>query len=205
MTRQRYIRSLLATIFLSLFCAPASSQGSDGATKASKESPKLAVHAGRYSNYQYGFRFRIPKGMRGTSAPPPLPQHGLTIKLSKGSDSSAQIVAFAFYDGLEWSSLQGAVKAELAQAKKDSSEFVLRRRGRFRLGSLRAARLYYESKDRDSGAVDATELVVAYKSAPEGDAPIVYELWLETTPARYPKDKRTFDKILRTWKAIPIE
>jgi hypothetical protein len=79
----------------------------------------LAIHTGQYVNYPYGYSFIIPKGRKGTCSPPPMPQHGLTIDLSRQSDRSRYISFFASYDVLDFSSLDNTVEEQRATKRSE--------------------------------------------------------------------------------------
>lgn len=85
------------------------------------ESPVLVTaprtFRGRYVNEDYGFSVRIPKGMIGSNAPAPAPNHGFGIDLGKGSsvwvDASYEINPHQF----------GRMNARLGDLKAERKVF----------------------------------------------------------------------------------
>src|SRR5215510_10871741 len=70
---------------------------------------------GRYSNYDYAYSVRLPKGLTGVRPPSPFPNHGFEIQLS---DQAKAIVAVdASYNAAEWRSFADAIKFHLNSFK----------------------------------------------------------------------------------------
>ena len=156
-----------------------------------------------YSNYDYGFSVRIPKGLIALRSPAPLPNHGFAIQLS---DQLAAVLSVdASYNAAEWNSFEDAINAHMHSFKREvGGEVSVVDRVPTVLGGLRAIR--FTIKPTPSGPNDfkVREVLLAFRRAP-GEVGIVYEIVLTTLNSRYNKDKYLVVDLTRTWrlKSLP--
>jgi hypothetical protein len=152
----------------------------------------------RYSNYDYAYSVRIPKGLTGSQSPPPFPNHGFGIQLS--DKPKASISVDASYNAAEWRSFDDAIKAHKVYFKDEvGGEVKIVARVPAVLEKLRAVRFTMTSKTHE-----VREVLLAFRKAP-GEVGIVYEIVLTTPASRYNKDKHLIADLQRTWrlKSLP--
>lgn len=157
----------------------------------------LAVK-GRYSNYDYGYSVRIPKGLTALQSRPPFPNHGFVIELSK--HPKAEIDVSASYDAAEWNSFDAAVDAHLGYFKSTVGRDVsVVARAPTLLGGLKAVRFTMKPKAAAANDPEVREVLLAFRKA-AGEVGIVYEIILTTPRSRYDKDKRLVADVQRSWR-----
>ena len=152
----------------------------------------------RYSNYDYAYSVRIPKGLTGSRSPSPFPNHGFGIELS--DQPQASISVDASYNAAEWRSFDDAIKAHKNIFKREvGSEVKIVARVPTILGKLRAVRF-----TMTSNTPEVREVLLALRKAP-GEVGIVYEIVLTTPTSRYNKDKHLIAQLQKTFrlKSLP--
>ena len=93
----------------------------------------------RYSNYDYAYSVRLPKGLTGLRSPSPFPNHGFVIELS--DQPKASLSVDASYNAAEWRSFDEAIKAHKDIFKHEvSGEVRVIAQAPASLGGLRAIR-----------------------------------------------------------------
>jgi hypothetical protein len=161
------------------------------------------VVKGGYSNYDYGYSVRIPKGLTALRAPAPLPNHGFEIHLS--DQPKAELSVSASYNAAEWSSFDDAINAHLGYFKNEvKGEVGVVARVPTSLGGLRAIRFTMKPKNTAANDPEVREVLLAFRKAP-GEVGIVYEIILTTPASRYNNDKHVIDDLQKTWrmKSLP--
>ena len=160
--------------------------------------PDYVVVKDVYSNYDYGFSVRIPKGLIALQSPAPFPNHGFAIQLA--DQPSAVLSVDASYNAGEWSSFEDAIKAHVDIFKRELGYDVnIVDRVQTVLGGLRAIR--FTIKPTISGPTDfkVREVLLAFRRV-RGEVGIVYEIVLTTLNSRYNKDKYLVGDLKRTWR-----
>jgi hypothetical protein len=198
-----YIRTACLILVVIVGCvAGARSQRKAAASKS--PCPDDRAWTGRYRNYVYGFSIVIPRGLKGywnsaRCAPDEklgcvcMGDHGRFIPLS----NDANIEAFVGYQmEPDWSVRDHERQAIsfLTDDKKTERVDVVRSRS-FRLGSLRARR--FEARYFKNNKPMLTDHIVALHDGVE------YELILVTSPDRYGRDRRQFERLIATWRLTP--
>lgn len=151
-----------------------------------------------YSNYDYGYSVRIPKGLTALRAPAPLPNHGFEIHVSE--HPKADLSVSASYNAAEWGSFDDAIDAHVGYFKnKVGGEVDIGARVSTVLGGLRAVRFTMKSKT----SAEVREVLLAFRKAP-GEVGIVYEIVLTTPSSRYNQDKHLINDIQKTWRMKPL-
>src|SRR5947209_14876211 len=92
------------------------------------------VVKGRYSNYDYAYSVRIPKGLTGFRAAAPAPNHGFGIALSEQPKSYVWVDAS--YNALFWKSFNDAIKAHIGYINDKGVNAKLVRKERSRIAGL---------------------------------------------------------------------
>src|SRR6185369_16657648 len=158
-----------------------------------QERSDYLVEKDRYSNYDYGYSVRIPKGLTGVRSPSPFPNHGFLIELSEHPNASVSVDAS--YNAAEWRSFADAINAHKRYFKNEvGGEVSVVARVPAVLGGLRATRFMMKSKTSE-----VQEVLLAFRNVP-GEVGIVYEIVLTTPTSRYNKDKHLIADLQRTWK-----
>jgi hypothetical protein len=158
-----------------------------------QERSDYLVEKDRYSNYDYGYSVRIPKGLTGVRSPSPFPNHGFLIELSEHPKASVSVDAS--YNAAEWRSFADAINAHKRYFKDEvGGEVSVVARVPAVLGGLRATRFMMKSKTSE-----VQEVLLAFRNVP-GEVGIVYEIVLTTPTSRYNKDKHLIADLQRTWK-----
>ena len=162
-----------------------------------QERSDYLVEKDRYSNYDYGYSVRIPKGLTGVRSPSPFPNHGFLIELSEHPKASVSVDAS--YNAAEWRSFADAINAHKRYFKNEvGGEVSVVARVPAVLGGLRATR--FMMKRTESGPdTELQEVLLAFRNVP-GEVGIVYEIVLTTPTSRYNKDKHLIADLQRTWK-----
>jgi hypothetical protein len=182
------------------------------------------AHTTKYRNPQYGYSLVIPEGLIGLSSAAPDPNHGILMSLSMKSGESLRdvwdqekdsfISVYGSYNGPLWMSLKEMVKARLRDLAKDSRTLVVLKQTRIRLAQLPAVRLLVQYIEPKLGRIRVEDIILArrqYREGSKDDFPgnpssfMNYDLTLVTTKARYPKDKKIFERVVRTWQMLPPE
>jgi len=160
------------------------------------------VEKARYSNYDYAYSVRIPKGLIGLRSPSPFPDHGFVIQLS--DETKASVAVDASYNAAEWRSFADAIKAELDIFKREvGAEVSVVAQAPAVLAGLRATRFTMKQKNSTSHDAAVREVLLAFRKAP-GEVGIVYEIILTTQISRYDKDKHLIADLQRTWRLRPL-
>ena len=166
--------------------------------------PDQKVYTGRYRNLVYGFSIVIPAGLKGywnsaRCAPDEkygcvcMGDHGRFIPLS----DDASIDAFVGHEMEDEWSATDYEKEELSNLKRRQGvgQVKVLRSGEIRLGRLRGKRFVVQFSEKNTDAV--VDHVIALHGGVE------YELILRTTPDRYQRDLREFEKVIASWRLTP--
>lgn len=197
----RAVRHAAASIMLPLALAGAAYGRQAGGRVQAPDG--TIVFAERYSNHRFGFGLLIPRGLRGTGPPDHHPQDGVVVNLKGGGAGAARIRVYGHYDATFAGSARAQADAELRYAREDAPALILLRRRDSRLGGFRAVRFAYEFNGRPAGETLVCDHVVAFKHG--GDEPgTFFHARLKTTRRRYAEDRKTFEQVLRTWRAVPV-
>jgi hypothetical protein len=147
----------------------------------------------RYSNYDYAYSVRLPKGLTGSMPPAPFPNHGFEIQLSDHAILSVD----ASYNAAEWNSFKDAINFHLRSFKDEvGGEVSLVGQTRTVLAGLRATR--FTMRPKTSASNQVREILLAFRKIP-GEVGIVYEISLTTLTSRYDQDKQLVADLQRTW------
>jgi hypothetical protein len=190
---------LISNILVSM-----SVQGTSVLSRGSPNPQESAQHEisvrGSYRNSEYGFSVRIPKGLVGTLASPPLPQHGLRIDLSK--DREEFIWVIGNYNAADYTSAQDAVSENLGWLKTEGQELEVLVRVPTHLQSLSAERITIRYRKTGSGDRMIEDYVAALRGKTNGtETGICYELGLISRANNYEKNRQIFDQVLSSWRA----
>lgn len=156
----------------------------------------------KYTNYEYGYSLKIPRGLVGLSPPAPSPQHGIKIRLSENHD--VYMVTNAFFSAVDYPSLEAAVDSDLAELGRRATDLQIVSRHREWLGHLKATQWRVRYKDVTSGAMLIAETMTAIRRAKSPEEGVLYTLTLVTTESRYQSDRKVFQRILRSWRMRPL-
>jgi hypothetical protein len=156
----------------------------------------------RYTNHEYGYSLKIPRGLVGLSPPVPWPQHGIEVRISRNRD--AYIVTNAFFSAVDYPSLDAAVDSDLQELGQKATELQIVNRHRGWLGRLEATRWRVRYMDPTSGAMLINETMTAVRRARHPEEGVLYTLTLVTTESRYQSDRKVFNRILRSWRMRPL-
>lgn len=166
---------------------------------SSQQSPEESIYTyerGLYSNYNFAYSVRIPKGLIGYRSPAPMPNHGFGIDLSQKEDSHVWVEAN--YNAGFWESFDDAIKFDLdVMNDKEISDLKLAQRTVTRLSGLRAVR--YVIHYKRSGIPMIQETVLAFRKENE-DVEFVYTIGLVTLASRYSKDRKVVDELQKTFR-----
>lgn len=163
-----------------------------------QERSDYLVEKGRYSNYDYGYSVRIPKGLSGLRSPSPFPNHGFVIQLSDHPEASCSVDAS--YNAAEWSSFNDAIETHLNFFKRHvGGEVSMVARRSTTLGGLRAIRFTMKARTSAPDDPEVREVLVAFRKA-AGEVGIVYEIVLTTPTSRYNEDKKLIADLQKTWR-----
>jgi len=129
-----------------------------------QERSDYLVEKDRYSNYDYGYSVRIPKGLTGVRSPSPFPNHGFLIELSEHPKASVSVDAS--YNAAEWRSFADAINAHKRYFKDEvGGEVSVVARVPAVLGGLRATR--FMMKRTESGPdTELQEVLLAFRRVP---------------------------------------
>jgi len=168
-----------------------------------QETSDFLVLRGLYSNYDYGYSVRIPKGLTALGARPPFPNHGFVIELAK--HPKAELDVSASYNAAEWNSFDDAIDAHRGYFRsKVGGEVSITARAATVLGRLKAVRFTMKPKNSPANDPEVREVLLAFRNA-AGEVGIVYEIVLTTRRSRYAKDKQLLTWLQRSWtlKVLP--
>jgi len=185
---------------------PVKAAGNSGIESDKDCDPAFKEH---YSNYDYAFSVQIPKGMIGFGSC--LTNHGFGIDLTNpasrlwtertrdGVYPQSYLFVDASYNGLEWQSLDEAMKANLEYLKDDGvKDIELVSKITAHLAKLRAIR--FVARYNKFGEAMVEDVVLALRR----DGDIVYSLELTTPASRYDIDKEIVTKMHQTWHLKPL-
>ena len=157
---------------------------------------------GVYSNYDYAFAVRLPKGVVGFNEPAMHPNHGVWVYL----DSAETIYLWvgAEYNSLFFQSIEEAADSSISWLKEDSTTGVLLvSREYTQLGGLRACRDVVSYKDKN-GLPMIEESVTAIRKDPSDDVGIVYTLDVRTPKGRADHDIEFLESIRKRFVLKPL-
>lgn len=158
------------------------------------------VHESTYTNRTFGYKVSIPNGLRGVSPPPPLPQHGFVITLSKEDD--ARLSLDGSFDPLLWDSLEGAYKSSLASVGRDAESVVVEDKKSARLGNYPALSFTIKYSKKGEGKRRALSQIISKRKCPGEDPEIVYTVTLDTSEDRFLHDRVILEQILESWQML---
>ena len=160
--------------------------------------PDDVVVKDRYSNYDYAYSVRIPKGLTALQSHAPFPNHGFAIQLS--DQANARLSVDGSYNAAEWSSFNEAMNAHKDYFGRElGGEVRVVARAPTILGGLRAIRFTMMSNTSTPNTPDVREVLLAFRKA-GGEVGIVYEIVLTTLTSRHTKDKHLIADLQRTWR-----
>ena len=191
-----------AALLAATLALTAAAFGRQGGGRA-QASDGMTVFTGRYSNHRFGFGFLIPRGLRATGPPDGYPQDGVVINLPAVGGGVAEIRVYGHYDVAFAGSARAQAEAELGYAREDAPAVKLLDRRVTRIGRFPAVRFSYEFKVKSSPETMICDHVVAFKNG-GGEPDTFFHLRLETTRRRYSEDRKTFERVLRSWRAVPL-
>jgi hypothetical protein len=156
---------------------------------------------GTYSNYDYAFSVRIPKGMVGYRSAAPNPNHGFVIRRSTGNN---EISVFANYNASEWRSFDDVVKARMQSFRDETGgECTLLKQTPTIMGGLKALRFVIRSTQSDASKTMISETVVAFRTAP-GEIGIVYQIALTAPETAFPQGARLLRLLQNSFRQRPL-
>lgn len=156
----------------------------------------------RYTNYDYAYSVRLPKGLTGLQSPAPFPNHGFVIELA--DDAKASLSVSASYNAAEWNSFTDAIIAHKSYFKREvGSEIDVVAKAPAVLGGLRAIHFTMKPRTSPSSDPEVRDVLVAFREVP-GEVGFVYEIVLRTQTSRYPKDKHRLTDLQRSWRLRPL-
>jgi hypothetical protein len=145
--------------------------------------------AQKYTNANYGFALTIPADLSMMIAPPPAPQHGVSLVLSAGGHMWVD----ASYDA----SFVGSAMAALRTLAMDQGAVLRAPMQTAKLAGLEAARLNDTQKDTLSARL------VAYR--PQGhETAIIYTFGLDTDAQNARHDAAIFNMIVHSFSLLPL-
>jgi hypothetical protein len=153
-------------------------------------------YSGRYENRAYGFSVLIPQGVKGYDEDDPLYQRGFGVIL--GPAPLGYIDVGAEVNSLEETDPRSAVERMLGYMRKDGKRLITTRTTGYRLDTLpgqRSVVFYLCPKG-------ATEFVDDSTVAISPDGRFLFQIRLQTTAARYQRDRAVLEKMLSSRKFI---
>lgn len=166
-----------------------------------KPCPDERTYRGRYRNWVFGFSITIPPGLKGywnsvRCAPDEkygcvcMNDHGRYIPLSK----DASIEAFVGWEmESEWSANDYANDELSSLRQKQGTESVKVLSSKWiRMGSLRGRRFVVQFVEKNKHVV-IDHLIALHQG-------VEYELILRTPAGRYQRDRRTFERVIASWR-----
>jgi hypothetical protein len=147
---------------------------------------------GHYRNCNYAYSVTVPHGLTGYSSPPPNPQHGFGILLSK--KPSVYLWVDGSANSLGWQSLDEAMQARIDGIKGLSTKIIETKKANTTLGGLPAVR--FTVKYQCSNTV----LTEDYFIAMDAKKQIVYEIPLAAPETKYGEFKMILEKIADSWR-----
>ena len=153
-----------------------------------------------YASPDYGFSIRIPDGFVGMIPPPPLPQHGIRIYLSR--DHEEFIWVNGSYNAAEYTSAQEDISKNLGWLKTEGEGLEVLAKVPTHLQYLSAKRIMIRYRKKGSGERMIEDYVAALRGATNGtETGVCYELGLISRSDNYETNKQTFDQVLHSWQA----
>jgi hypothetical protein len=193
-----------ALLIVTILAPAAKSQAKRVKSVSAELCPDQKTYTGKYRNWVYGFSIIIPAGLKGywnsaRCAPDEkygcvcMGDHGRFIPLSDDASIDAFVGyemesewSVSDYENEEVSSLRQKQGAE--QVRVLSSEWV-------RLGRLKGRRFVVQFTDKNKSIV-VDHIIALHKG-------VEYELILRTSPDRYQRDRREFEKVIVSWRLTP--
>jgi hypothetical protein len=152
----------------------------------------------------FGFSLQIPPGLTGClNSPAGLQRHGVIIPLDSGANTS-WIECYTGY--ADYSTVTKALDfwIRTAEAKREGLTVLSRKRAK--LAGLPAERVVLAYKNASDQLERKKEMIASLrvvKNSQGGEITIEYLADLETTASRYAVDRRTYEKLLSSWKLEP--
>ena len=170
--------------------------GQVGAAAGTVASSEVAVK-GIYSNYDYAFLTRIPRGFVGYRAGAPSPNHGFVIRLTSGQ---GELSVDANYNAAGWSSLDNALTARLEELQEETGRHTtLVKRAVTFLGGLKAIRFLIRAEPSNNSEAIMSDAVIALRSAP-GEVGIVYDISLTTPESAYATNAKLLESLRQSFR-----
>ena len=154
------------------------------AAQAGPPRPGFTPVTGRYVNPEYGFSVRAPPGVRTRRSAAPSPNHGVEMILG----AHRRISVFAAFNAAGYATSEALATSLLPLGSRAKI-------GVARLGGSPAAEAYLAKGDR-------RRLIVARQSGPEVDD-VAVTVDLSTTALDFPRDRRTLDLVLASYRPVP--
>ena len=196
--------AITALLIVPILALAVKSQATHAKSAPAEPCPDQKTYTGKYRNWVYGFSIVIPAGLKGYwNSPRCAPDenygcvcmgdHGRFIPLSGGASIEAYVGwemesewSVRDYENDEVSDLRQGQGVE--QVKVLSSKWV-------RLGNLKGRRFVVRFIEKNKEVV--VDHVIALHRGVE------YELILRTSPDRYQRDRREFEKVMASWRLTP--
>jgi len=163
------------------------------------DDPDMRHFTGAYYNPNYGYSVIIPKGLTGHDAAPPAPHHGFGIVLSW--EPRAYVYVDGSYNSSELESIEDVETQHLTWLKEESGKIDSVDHIVTNLGSLEARRFIALHTCPQVGGNFIDDYIFAFSKNKD----IIYTVALLTTEARYKKDKRVLEQLIKTWELKPIK
>lgn len=206
MKKTEYIQNIEAIfriilgIFILLTCFDYKNSMASDRNYEEQEQNGSIKYENRYTNQEYLYSFEISDRLVCEGDPPPLPNHGCRINLSKTPES--YIWVSGIYNSTDSISPIDELLRSLKQVIRNKVEITILERSIFNLGSLPGERLAINlRKDENESVVEpiVEDRVVAFRTI-ENYGEIIYTVGLVTTKSRYERDKIIFEQVLKYWK-----
>ena len=166
-----------------------------------RQSPRASVFRGQDENLVLGYSVRIPKGLRGRSAPPPQPQHGFVIALSQ--KPGAELSVDASYNALEWNTLSDAFNYYYQELLSKSGDVRILEKRNINWSGRRAIKFTLQYKNKGSRRDRIESSIISFRTCPGESAEIVYAIDLHTSLNRSRKDKALMKQVYTSMKLFP--
>jgi hypothetical protein len=189
---------LISNILVSMSVHGTNSPSRGSASLQDPTTHEISVR-GWYKSPDYGFAVRIPNEFVGTLDPPPLPQHGLRIDLSKDGDEF--IWAVGNYNAADYTSAQDAISENLSWLRTEGDVVAVAATVPTHLQRLPAERITIRYRKKGSGDLMIEDYVAALRGTTNGtETGICYQLGLISRADNHVKNKYVFDQVLSSWR-----
>jgi hypothetical protein len=184
-------------------CSAQNWQGSPGArtsTRNSRDAIEDTQISGVYRNREYGYLIQVPHEYRGSSAPPPAPQHGLRIDLSGSGENF--IWVDGSYNAAEYKTASQVAEISMETIRNQGGDIQEVSKSESRLGALSAACITVHYRIRSSGETRVNVSIVALRSLGNENerTGIVYSIGLSCSEQQYKQEIDLFNDVVKSWR-----